>query len=295
MAKWFTFWRRPVSAPLASQRAEDVPQRGRISLPRDLTEIRRLDLQHFYLRKEMRGNYLAPLSDPAAILDIGCGTGRWAMELALEYPTAQVIGFDITMPTPAQSLGEGVETIPANVRFMQADATQPLPFADASCDFVHVRLLYAVFPAAAWRPLIQEIARVLRPGGWFESLEALPLATKQRTGMRRIIGWYSDVLRIRSCDPLIAVKMPTYLRDAGFEQVTQQEINHSQVLPGQTEQRRRSGITLIENTRGPAVAYGLTTEAAYETAAIEARRELETQQEQSGFNTYVTYGQRPAL
>mgnify|MGYP000100100360 CR=1 FL=1 len=33
--------------------------------------------------------------DPARIVDIGCGPGRWTQALAQRYPNAQVIGLDI--------------------------------------------------------------------------------------------------------------------------------------------------------------------------------------------------------
>jgi hypothetical protein len=40
------------------------------------TEVDRLDLQHFALLEGLGTNYLAPVSEPAVILDVGSGTGR---------------------------------------------------------------------------------------------------------------------------------------------------------------------------------------------------------------------------
>jgi len=51
-------------------------------LPKDLDETNGLDFQHALLRSFITGNYLAPFEQPRDILDVGCGTGRWAMELA---------------------------------------------------------------------------------------------------------------------------------------------------------------------------------------------------------------------
>lgn len=40
--------------------------------------------------------HLAPLGgNPQRILDIGTGTGIWAMDMADRYPTAKVIGTDL--------------------------------------------------------------------------------------------------------------------------------------------------------------------------------------------------------
>jgi ubiquinone/menaquinone biosynthesis C-methylase UbiE len=292
MARWPLFWRRtarkdPALASTAGQGRAVLP------FPKDINEIRRLDRQHFYLRTEMQGNYLAPLEHPTAILDVGCGTGRWAMEMATVFPDAQVCGFDIVPPTPEQSLGAGIETIPPNVRFFVADAAQPLQFADASFDFVYMRLLYGVLPAAAWEPLLREAVRVTRPGGWIESLEALPFVSGQSSGMGQIIGWFAELLRQRGVDPMVAAKMPRLMRAAGLQSVTEREINQSQTLPGQREQRQTSGKFLIENTRGPAIELGIVTAAEYDKAAKQAHYELATNPRLAGFNTYVTFGQRP--
>jgi methylase of polypeptide subunit release factors len=39
--------------------------------------------------------YLAPLENPQAILDVGTGTGIWAVEVAEKFPDCEVIGTDI--------------------------------------------------------------------------------------------------------------------------------------------------------------------------------------------------------
>jgi len=39
--------------------------------------------------------HLAPLKDPQRVLDIGTGTGIWAIDMADTYPSAEVIGIDL--------------------------------------------------------------------------------------------------------------------------------------------------------------------------------------------------------
>src|SRR5579885_1179173 len=64
-------------------------------MPKDKVEGDRLDLQHHLYRLLLGRNYFARLRQPRAILDVACGTGIWCREMALEFPRAQVVGFDI--------------------------------------------------------------------------------------------------------------------------------------------------------------------------------------------------------
>jgi SAM-dependent methyltransferase len=290
------FWRRKLAElPSAlDERPLVLPERVPFSLPKDLREVQRLDRQHMQMRQNLHGNYAAPLVAPGAILDVGCGTGRWAMEMAAEFPTAQVVGMDIVAPNPTGSLGYGIATVPPNARFIVADATQPWPFADANFDFVHMRLLYAVIPVAAWQPLLHEAVRVLRPGGWIESLESLPFPKNEREGMATIIGWFTEMLRHNGADPLIALKIPHLLRDLGLTRVAHREITSADPPPGWIASIRDAGLDLITNIRGAVLAANITTAARYDQVAEEARAELQRVTRPGGFNEYVVYGQRAA-
>src|SRR5690348_17471363 len=67
-------------------------------LPKDMGEVNRLDFQHYMMRAALHGNYAAPISAPESILDVGCGTGRWATEMAQLFPAARVVGVDVVPP-----------------------------------------------------------------------------------------------------------------------------------------------------------------------------------------------------
>src|SRR5229473_5179715 len=83
-------------------------------LPKDVLETQRLDFQFYLIRSILHGNHASPLrTDLTSILDVGCGTGRWVIEMARTFPGAQVIGLDIEPPTPP--------ALPPNARFVQAN------------------------------------------------------------------------------------------------------------------------------------------------------------------------------
>lgn len=132
-------------------------------LPRHHTEIDRLDVQHYALRAALRGNYIAPVERPAAILDVGSGTGQWAYDLCAQFPDAVVYGLDLV---PGK-----VQDRPANYRYVKANILQGLPFADGSFDFVHQRLMVPALPVSTWPDVVSDLLRVTRPGGWVELVE----------------------------------------------------------------------------------------------------------------------------
>jgi len=112
------------------------PSTETYTLPANLAEIDRLKLQQRMWRLILQGLYPAALEEymcgilnsdsaPPAILDLGCGGGAWAMDMALAFPHAQVTGFDL-FPNP-------VIAPPHNCRFVQGNALE------CNLDDLHLR------------------------------------------------------------------------------------------------------------------------------------------------------------
>lgn len=98
-----------------------------------------------------------------AVLDVGCGTGYHLPRFA--QTAGHVVGVE-PHPPLAHRARERVTLLPSEVRqrieVVEAGAQQ-LPLADASVDVVHAR--WAYFFGAGSEPGLDEVERVLRPGG----------------------------------------------------------------------------------------------------------------------------------
>ena len=69
-----------------------------------------MDIEHHNQRLQMNGAlHRAPIVDPMEIVDIGTGTGFWCIDMAEEYPSAQVLGIDLSPVQP--------DWVPPNCRF----------------------------------------------------------------------------------------------------------------------------------------------------------------------------------
>ncbi|KAI1391888.1 S-adenosyl-L-methionine-dependent methyltransferase [Hypoxylon trugodes] len=132
--------------------------------PNDEQQLRSVDITHHYLRMLIGDKlFLAPISDNVQrVLDVGTGSGIWAIVFAEEYPQAEVTGTDLS---PMQPLW-----VPANVKFEMDDCTQPWIWPEHHFDFVHIRFLFGAI--ADWDELLQQAYRVTKPGGWVQSCEA---------------------------------------------------------------------------------------------------------------------------
>lgn len=125
-----------------------------------------MDINHHVLTLCLGGKlYLAPLSkDIKKVLDIGTGTGIWAIDFADEFPNTTIIGTDISPIQPSW--------IPPNLEFQIDDCTQEWTFPVDSVDYVHMRWL--VGSIVDWTALFKQAYNCLKPGGYIESYEAMP-------------------------------------------------------------------------------------------------------------------------
>lgn len=77
-------------------------RQGGYLFPNDEAEQDRLDMLHHIFLLVLEGKlYKAPLPrSPRCILDIGTGTGLWALDVADDFPGADVLGIDLSPIQP---------------------------------------------------------------------------------------------------------------------------------------------------------------------------------------------------
>ena len=104
---------------------------------------------------------LVPLAGQR-IIELGCGNARLARELLERHADSEVVGLEVDAVQHAKNLSQPRERL----QFLSASA-EAVPFARQSFDgALMLKSLHHV-PIPAMDRALAEVARVLRPGGWF--------------------------------------------------------------------------------------------------------------------------------
>lgn len=129
----------------------------------DEAALEHLDIGHSLYTMSFGGRlFLAPIDrEPQNILDLGTGTGIWAIDVADEFPSAIVIGTDLSPTQPTW--------VPSNCQFMVDDMEADFCWEEGKFDFIHVRGLHGTI--RDWPRLYSQCLRALRPGGYLEHSE----------------------------------------------------------------------------------------------------------------------------
>ncbi len=258
-------------------------------LPKDDAELNRLDFQHYMLRFALRGLYAPPLDQLRDALDVGCGTGRWALEMAQLFPQANVVALDIVAP-PSET-GATASLRPLNYVFVEGNVLQGLPFAPDSFDFTHQRALLGAIPEAAWPGVARERARVTRPGGWIQLIEPAP-APMGGPGMNALAQWTQQASMRRGINTAVGAQVSEFLRQAGLQDISARKI---EIPMGRSAGRlgvmaETNYFSLFSSTRNFIVAMGVTDAATYDAALAQARAELDHGSYVSPY--YLAYGRK---
>lgn len=144
--------------PIENGRRYHAFKDGSYIMPNDESELDRLDISHQMFKITMGDKlYLAPIDKPARILDVGTGTGIWAIEMGDDFPDSEILGTDLSPTQPTW--------VPANVKFEVDDAEESWTFPQ-KFDYVHCRYLAAAI--SDWPKLVGQCFQSTKVGGYSE-------------------------------------------------------------------------------------------------------------------------------
>ncbi|RMZ90814.1 hypothetical protein DV736_g1959, partial [Chaetothyriales sp. CBS 134916] len=270
---------------------------GSYILPEDDKEQERLDLQHeMFLKSFDQKLYLAPIDcDLHEVLDLGTGTGMWAIQFADEHPESSVLGIDLSPIQPT--------LVPPNCKFEVDDFDNPWAF-NQQFDFIHGRMLLTA--SADFPTLFRQAYDSLKPGGWFEMQDLyMPLLSDDGSLEGTAFGeWnekYIEACAVLKRDPSWTAKYKEWITEAGFknakEQIFKWPINPWPKDKNLKEMGLWNMVNMLEGLDGFTVrlwtmALGMTFEEI-QAFLVPVRKDIRDTKIHSYWPLHVVYGQKP--
>lgn len=103
------------------------------------------------------------------ILDIGCGTGTFAVQIKQKYPNVEVTGLDPDSKALARAKQKAKEAA-VEIKFDKGFSDE-LPYPDGLFDRVCSSFMFHHLPSDVKEKTLTEIRRVLKPGGFLSLLD----------------------------------------------------------------------------------------------------------------------------
>jgi len=191
---------------------------GRYPIPNDDQEQNREDMKHAMMLELTDGRlFFSPIDkNPQKIIDIGTGTGVWAVEMGDVFPGAEILGLDLSPIQPKWT--------PPNVRFIIDDVEDEWASGDG-WDLAHFRTMALVLRDL--QRAVDQTFRHLKKGGWIEFQEShgMPFCDDgtMQPGDDVLQQFYLlcvDALKRFGMDLNVANRVGDYLTAAGFVNVT---------------------------------------------------------------------------
>ncbi|KAF6837105.1 methyltransferase domain-containing protein [Colletotrichum plurivorum] len=274
---------------------------GKYALPNDEKENDRLDLQHqlWLLSLDDRLGVSPPCKEGAKVgrvLDVGTGTGIWALNFADEHPEAEVIGNDLSAVVPG--------FVPPNVTFEVDDVEDEWLFS-RPFDFIHSRVMTSSIND--WPLYLRRCYENLTPGGYIE-LQEVDLFLGSDDGTLKpdsALSKFCDLLyeaSVKFGRPFMRIPSLTgLLEDAGFVDVTIDRYKWPLNTWPKDPKYKELGIWEHENVMAGLEAFALApltrahgwTQMEVQVFLIEVRKELRDRSIHAYSPAYCIIGRKP--
>ena len=216
------------------------------------------------------------------VLDIGCSEGGWVLDMARQYLHIHVTGIDsdeqILREAARQARFHGI----SNVTFLQQDATGSLPFKLRTFDLIHARSAKFLYTSERAN-VIEELLRVLRPGGWLNLVEFERSATSS-IAFDRLMHLFLQMIQLSTptsagtaspvgiAADLYGLLMNAYLLDVSYS-VHAVDFNAYNTLGARAF--LDEVFLALRNVKAPVCRLNALTPAAYDTLLARAYEDLQ--------------------
>ncbi|KAK4112905.1 S-adenosyl-L-methionine-dependent methyltransferase [Canariomyces notabilis] len=269
---------------------------GKYYLPNDEKEQHRLDLQHAISRWLLKGKLgLAPVQNPKRVLDVGTGTGIWAVEFAEENPDSEVLGTDLSPIQP--------DYLPPNCRFEIDDVEDEWVFHH-KFDYIHGR--YLLLFLKDWNHVFKSFYKNLHPGGWAEFQEIIICfqsidGSIEGTALQRWNTLLLEGIRKMGRRPTEALRCKKWMAEAGFVNISEKKfaVPMNPWAKGKV-QKALGAMQMANNLEG---VDGLTmtvftrslgwTPAQVEEMLVDVKRDMKDRSIHAYITVVVAWGQKP--
>ncbi|ETN39249.1 uncharacterized protein HMPREF1541_05472 [Cyphellophora europaea CBS 101466] len=189
---------------------------GNYWLPEDEMEQARLVLQHELWFRTFGGRlFTSPIKKEKIkqVLDLGTGTGIWAIEMADAHPSATVTGVDLSPIQP--------NYVPPNLKFEIDDFNNDWTFTQ-KFDLIVGRCL--VGASGNYPRLFQQALTYLSPNGYLEMIDIEGIITSDddthvSTAAEAWSARQQEAMRRVDRDPHAPAKYAAWMREVGFVDV----------------------------------------------------------------------------
>ncbi|TDZ26861.1 Secondary metabolism regulator laeA [Colletotrichum orbiculare MAFF 240422] len=275
---------------------------GAYFVPIDEDEVERLQIMQVVFSIVFENSLIfPPISRPRRILECGSGAGDWAIEVAQQHPSSEVVGIDICphiWPDETQT--------PPNLNLQVDDLNGRFTFPSNHFDLVHSRMMAGAIHSNRWRDYLRDMYRVLRPGGWVQMVEIYFNAQSdngtltQNHALRRWSRRYLDSMQPYK-EPRAPMLMQGWMQGAGFDSVETQMIPLPMCGWSNDPRQHQIGVSNRENTRRllssighyPMTEFRGMTSQEFQVLVAQARHEADDPAFKAYFPMYVCIGRKP--